>query len=282
MTATTYLDVWNLEVFFKGGSDSAELAEHIKVTGELIDLFKTKVHNWKPLNSAEDRVYLKELLSDFEIAGKKLRQAAAFVGCLQAQNTEDKKAYALEATVTGLSAAFQSALSAFDNLLSSINDEVWAQVLEDKYLSELTFSLTERRERAKEKLSIEEEALISALGVDGYHSWGQLYDLIVSKIKVSVEENGEVKQLSVGQAVNRFASSNRAVRKEVFKSWEKSWNEQADYLSKTLNHLSGFRLNVYQKRGWEDVLKEPLSINRMKKETLETMWAVISEKSSRL
>ena len=52
---------------------------------------------------------------------------------------------------------------------------------------------------------------------------------------------------------------------------------QADYLSKTLNHLSGFRLNVYKKRGWEDVLKEPLAINRMKNETLETMWAVISE-----
>ncbi len=277
MTSTTYSDVWNLEVFFKGGSDSAELDTHLKDTKDLIELFETKVKNWIPLNTVEDRIYLKELLLDFERAGKKLRQASAFVGCLQAQNTEDKKAYALEATVTGLSATFQSALSAFDNLLTSILDETWKQVLEDDYLAELTFSLSERRERAKDKLSIEEEALISALGVDGYHSWGQLYDLIVSKIKIPVEENGEVKKLSVGQASNKFSSSDREVRKAVFKSWENSWNEQADYLSKTLNHLSGFRLNVYKKRGWEDVLKEPLSINRMKKETLETMWAVISE-----
>ncbi|MEH7272551.1 M3 family oligoendopeptidase [Neobacillus vireti] len=277
MTAATYSDVWNLEVFFKGGSNSAELADHLKVTKELIEQFAIKVQNWNPINTSEDKVYLKELLSDFERAGKKLRQASAFVGCLQAQNTEDKKAYALEATVTGLSATFQSALSAFDNLLSSIHDEAWNQVLEDEYLKELTFSLSERRERAKDKLSIEEEGLISALGVDGYHSWGQLYDLIVSKIKIPVEENGEIKQLSIGQAANKFSSSDRNVRASVFKSWEKSWNEQADYLSKTLNHLSGFRLNVYKKRGWDDVLKEPLSINRMKKETLETMWTVISD-----
>jgi oligoendopeptidase F len=277
MTAITYSDVWNLDVFFKGGSDSAEFADHLQHTKELIELFETKVNNWTPLNTIEDNVYLKELLQDFEQAGKKLRQAGAFVGCLQAQNTEDKKAYALEATVTGLSAAFQSSLSAFDNLLSSIQDEAWAQILEVDDLAELAFSLSERREKAKDKLSIQEEALISALGIDGYHSWGQLYDLIVSKIKIPVEEDGIAKQLSVGQAANKFSSPDREVRKSVFKSWEKSWNEQADYLSKTLNHLSGFRLNVYQKRGWEDVLKEPLTINRMKKETLETMWAVISE-----
>ena len=33
MTSTTYSDVWNLEVFFKGGSDSAELADHLKDKG---------------------------------------------------------------------------------------------------------------------------------------------------------------------------------------------------------------------------------------------------------
>jgi oligoendopeptidase F len=282
MTATTYSDVWNLEVFFEGGSESPELADHLEHTGELIELFQTKINNWTPLNSAEDTVYLNEVLKDFELVGKKLRQAGAFVGCLQAQNTDDKKAYALEAKVTGLSAAFQTALSTFDNLLTTMNDEAWSLVLADDSLKELSFALTERRERAKDKLSKEEEAIISALGVDGYHSWGQLYDLIVGKIKIPYEENGEVKQLSVGQASNKFSSTDRNVRASVFKNWEQAWGEQADFLAKTLNHLSGFRLNVYKKRRWEEVLKEPLSINRMEKETLETMWAVISENKQAL
>ncbi|MFZ7945483.1 M3 family oligoendopeptidase [Neobacillus sp. 19] len=282
MTATTYSEVWNLDVFFKGGSESAELQEHLVQTEELIKHFEAKVNNWTPINSLEDGKYLQELLADLEKSAKKLIQAGAFAGCLLAQKTEDKKAYMLDAKITSLNAIFQSALGSLDNLLTSINDVVWQQLVAAEPLNELAFVLTESREKAKEKLSKEEEALISSLEVDGYHSWGQLYDLIVSKIKVSFTENGEEKLLSIGQAFNKFSSPDREMRSSVFKNWEKSWEEQADFLAKTLNHLSGFRLNVYKKRGWEDVLKEPLSINRMKKETLDTMWAVISENKQKL
>jgi oligoendopeptidase F len=277
MTATTYSDVWNLDVFFKGGSGSTEFAHHLEITAELIELFQTKVNKWVPENSLADQVCLKGLLADFEKAGKKLRQAAAFVSCLQAQNTADKEANNLAARVTSLSALFQTGLSSFDSLLTSIKDEVWEQLVAGDSLKEVSYALTERRERANDKLPKEEEALISALSVDGYHSWGQLYDLFVGKIRVPFKDGGEEKHLSVGQAFNKFSSPDRAVRAAIFGNWENAWGEQADYLAKTLNHLSGFRLNVYKKRGWEDVLKEPLSINRMKKETLDMMWAVISE-----
>lgn len=277
MSATGYSSVWNLDVFFKDGSESLEFANHLEQTAELIEIFQSKVNNWTPLNSPEDRVYLTKLLTDFEQAGKKLVQAGAFIECLHAQNTNDKKSATLRAKVTSLSAAFQIALGTFDNLLTTIQDEVWTELVEGDSLKVLSFVLTERREHANEKLSKEEEALISELSVDGYHSWGQLYDLIVGKVKVSFNENGVERQLSVGQAFNKFSNPNRTVRAAIFKNWEKAWNEQSDYLANTLNHLAGFRLGVYKKRGWEDVLKEPLSISRMKKETLETMWAVISE-----
>jgi oligoendopeptidase F len=282
MTATPYSDVWDLEIIFKGGSDSKEFADHLTLTSELIDLFQAKASSWTPLNTTEDSKFLQELLEDFEHAAKKLRQAGAFVGCLQAQNTEDKKAYNLEARVTSLSAAFQTALSRFDSLLTTINDDVWVQLLADEKLKVLSYILNERRDRAKDKLSKEEEAIISALGVDGYHSWGQLYDLIVGKIKIPFNENGKEKLLSVGQAFNKFSSPDREIRTAIFENWEKAWGDQADILAKTLNHLSGFRLSVYKKRGWEDVLKEPLSINRMEKRTLETMWTVISENKQML
>jgi oligoendopeptidase F len=273
----TYSDVWNLEVFFNGGSDSPEFAEHLIKTAELIESFQTKLNNWKSANSPKVSQYIYDLIANFEQTAKKLRQAGAFVGCLQAQNTDDKKVSSLKSKVTSLSAAFQTALSTFDDLLISIDDNSWIKLLEDSSLNELSFVLTERRERAQDKLSKEEEALINTLGIDGYHSWGQLYDLIVGKIKIPFIENGEEKQLSVGQAFNKFSSPDRNVRKSIFEKWENAWSEQADYLTKTLNHLSGFRLSVYEKRGWQDVLKEPLTISRMKKETLEAMWKVISE-----
>jgi oligoendopeptidase F len=271
--ANTYSDVWDLEVFFKGGSSSPEFADHLKAAGGQIEKFKKEVEGWEPVNQSNESAMLANLVGLFDGAAKKVRQAGAFVSCLHAQNTDDKKAGQLKATVTELSASLQTALTIFDQKLSSFSKDVWDELLQDGLLKELRFVLTERRERAAEKLSEKEESAINALSVDGYHGWGQMYDLLVGNTKVQYKEES----LSVGQAANKLSDADRSVRKEVFAAWEKAWGEKEDFYAKTLNHLAGFRLNVYKLRGWEDVLKEPLDINRMKKETLDAMWEVISD-----
>ncbi|MEH7343807.1 M3 family oligoendopeptidase [Bacillus sp. JJ1532] len=277
MTATIYSTIWDLDVFFKGGSSSEAFAQHLHTTEEKINEFGLQVHTWETTNSISDKTSLINLIESFQIATKKLREAGAFVSCLQAQKTSDKKAAEHRAKITGLSASFQNVLTVFDEKLTSYDSTVWEELLQEHGLSELSFVLTERRKTASEKLSKEEESLINALGVDGYHSWSQLYDLIVGKIKIPFQVDGEEKLLSVGQAANKFSNPDREIRKHIFEKWERAWQEQTDYLSKALNHLAGFRLNVYKQRGWEDVLKEPLAINRMDKETLDTMWDVISK-----
>jgi oligoendopeptidase F len=271
--ANTYSDVWDLEVFFKGGSSSPEFADHLKAAGEQIEKFKKEVEGWEPVNQSTESAMLANLVGLFDGAAKKVRQAGAFVSCLHAQNTDDKKAGQLKAKVTELSASLQTALTIFDQKLSSFSKDVWDELLQDELLKELRFVLTERRERAAEKLSEKEESAINALSVDGYHGWGQMYDLLVGNTKVQYKEES----LSVGQAANKLSDPDRSVRKEVFAAWEKAWGEKEDFYAKTLNHLAGFRLNVYKLRGWEDVLKEPLDINRMKKETIDAMWEVISD-----
>jgi oligoendopeptidase F len=273
MTATTYSAVWDLDVFFEGGSSSPEFQAHMAETEKKLNAFKEKVLQWETSTTEKNINTLCELLDEFQIIVKALRQEGAFVSCLQAQNTADKHASQLQSRVTGMSAAFQSILTEFDERLISFTDKEWTAILEDERLAILSFVLSERRDRAKEKLSKEEETLINDLGVDGYHSWGQMYDLIVGTIQIPFEE----KLLSVGQASNKFSSSDRQVRKTVFENWENAWGDKSDVLAKTLNHLAGFRLNVYKKRGWENTLKEPLDINRMSKKTLDTMWQVISD-----
>jgi oligoendopeptidase F len=277
MATALYSEVWDLDVFFEGGSSSKEFAVHIDETKALIEAFVALTESWQPSSAEQDQKILLDLIGKFEEATKKLRQAGAFVSCLEAQNMADSKASELRAAVTVLSAGFQNALTDFDEKLAGFSDQDWEQLLQAEGLSELEFVLTERRERAAEKLSKQEESLINALGIDGYHSWGQMYDVIVGKIRIPFSEKGQEQLLSVGQAANKFSSPDRSVRKNVFNEWENAWNKEQDYLAKTLNHLAGFRLNVYKMRGWEDVLKEPLEINRMKKETLDAMWDVISK-----
>src|SRR5699024_6878882 len=133
-------------------------------------------------------------------------------------------------------------------------------------LQEVAFVLNEYRSRAKKKLSVEQENLINDLGVDGYQGWSQMYDTIVSKMTIDLEENGEVNTYSVGQAANQLNDPDRNVRKTVFNKLEKAWEEQADLFAQTLNHLAGFRLETYKHRNWNELLQEPLELNRMKQE----------------
>src|SRR5581483_5373451 len=135
------------------------------------------------------------------------------------------------------------------------------------------FILEERRKRTKMKLPCEKEDLITQLAVDGYHSWGELYPLLVSEIRV--ESDGQ--SLSFGQAENKLTDPNPKVRQETFTKLEEAWKVKGALFSQVLNHLSGYRLQVYKQRGWSDPLQEPLFENRMSKETLEAMWNAVGE-----
>lgn len=69
---------------------------------------------------------------------------------------------------------------------------------------------------------------------------------------------------------------NKQVRKEAFRALENTWAEQEDTMARILNHITGFRIQVDQKRGALNCLEQPLKDNRMKEETLQAMWRVIS------
>lgn len=276
MATNTYAITWDLDVFFEGGSHSQEFISHLNNIKNLLDQFEAKVEKWD-IPQSSDAQNLSELLDMFQETGQNMRQAGAFVSCLQAQDTKDTKANELKGMVTALSSRFSTILTGLDEKLSKIDDPVWEGILQQEPLKDLAFVLNERRRLASEKLSKEQEALINKLSIDGYHGWGELYDTIVGKISIPFEENGKETLLSVGQASNKFSSRERETRKHIFREWEQAWDEQADLLAATLNHLSGFRLSVYEQRGWDHILKEALTYNRMKKETLDVMWQVISD-----
>ncbi|KML08117.1 M3 family oligoendopeptidase [Rossellomorea marisflavi] len=269
----TYSEVWDLDVFFEGGSGSAEFRAHLEKLKEMKRRFEENAVAFYPPQTGEDAALVWKLIDEAKDVMMNLRQAGAFVSCLEAQDMHDRKANALRGEVTTISADFSSVFTKFQQQLSECSEQVWAELLKHEGLKEIAFVLEEWRQKAKDKLSSEEESLIGALAVDGYHGWGQMYDTIVGTM--TIEHDG--KSYSVGQANNLLSHPDDNTRKAVFEKLEKAWGEKEELFAKTLNHLSGFRLNVYKKRGWEEILKEPLEYNRMKQETLDAMWGAISK-----
>ncbi|WNF35125.1 M3 family oligoendopeptidase [Bacillaceae bacterium IKA-2] len=269
--------VWDLESIFPDGSKSVEFQTFLETLKDDLEGLYSDIEAKKEVSVETMTNWILEVQ---ELA-KKTRHAGAFLSCLSAQNLKDVKAGQLLGQVRQLGTILEASLTNIDDHLLKMSEDQWQTLLEQDVFIEVTYPITERKMRAKEKLSPREEKLIQKLSVDGYSAWGQLYDTIVGRMKISVEENGEIEELSVGQASNKMNSGNRETRAQVFHEWEKAWEGEADLCADTLNHLAGFRLQVYAERGWDNVLKEPLEINRMSEETLNVMWKVIGDNKAK-
>lgn len=272
----TYNPTWDLDVIFPGGSDSEAFRTYLKEIEKDKETFSAEVEAFTPEGGNVEAEQLMGVVNELESVMKKLREASAFISCLSAQDVTDEKASLLVGKRSELRAELDAIMSKFVQKLVAIEDTTWVTLLQHDGLTELSFVLNEYREQAKELLTVEQEVLINDLGVDGYHGWSQMYDTIVGKMTVEVEEDNKVKSLSVGQASNKLGHPDRKVRKAVFDKLGEAWKQQSALFGQTLNHLAGFRLQTYKHRNWKSVLKEPLAINRMKQETLDAMWTAIS------
>lgn len=265
---------WDMDAIYPGGSASEAFAQELAGMESGI----ARLNELLKKEEGQNVQSIKEMTNIAQEVLLSLRQSDSFVGCLIAQNVRDQAAVGLNDRVKTISAKYSAAMTRYDNVLRGIPDAEWETLLQDETLSAIAFNLSERREQAKLKMAPELEALAGDLAIDGYHGWGDNYNVIVSRAEFHVEEaSGEKKVLSAGQMSNRLSSSDRAVRQEAFAEWERVWSSLTDLSSDTLNRIAGFRLKLYENRGWDSVLQEPLAINRMSVATLDAMWGAIEE-----
>lgn len=268
---------WELDSLFPGGSSSTEFAQFLAELESDIGMLSDQVKGAQAPQDAEATRELDGVIELLQSCTARLIQASEFTGCLGAQNQQDKGAVRLSGAVAALSAKFQGVSSSFENVLRQTDDAVWKQWMERPEIAPLSFVLSESRDQAREKMSPELESLALELAVDGYHGWSEHYETIVSSIAIPFEDEEGKKTLSAGQAFNKLHVNDNAARKEMFAKWEQAWEGVADYCADTLNHLAGFRLKLYGARGWDDVLKEPLMINRMTADSMNMMWETIGK-----
>ena len=218
LTTKTYAEVWDLDVFFKGGSSSPELREHLNALTGKLDAFEKTLSTFEVPTGESDAAKISSIIEETKQVAENLSQAGAVVGCYLAQDTTDKQANLLQGEIGSLGARFSSSMLVVQQQLSKTEETVWTALMKDEQLKEFAFVLNEWRDEAKELLSEKEEDMITALGVDGYHGWGQLYDLLVGDVKVRVTVDGEEKEFSVGQASNLSSHPDAQVRKESFEA----------------------------------------------------------------
>ncbi len=265
---------WDLESIFPGGSDSSELKASLNKSEEGIDALREYVATLDVNLSVEE---LRELLKRIQEVSMGLVESSAFVGCLTAQNVRDVKALLLQGNLGQIGARLGVVSTAIEHLYVTIPEERWAALFTAEELAPYSFILNEQREMARFKMPREQEALAADLAVDGYHAWSRLYNMVVGRMEIDVEVEGKREKLSVGQATNLLSHPDPMLRRAAFTEIEAAFSKEAELCASALNHLAGFRLNLYKNRDWEDILWEPLQGNRMQRSTLDAMWQAVEK-----
>src|SRR5699024_2558919 len=165
--------------------------------------------------SANDAEQLLDILHQMTDVSKHLRQAGVVVGCYLADDTTDKEALLLLGEINSLNAIYTPVALKFHQTLAMIEDAVWEALLATAQLREYESILNKCRDKVSLKLTKSEENTITALSIDEYEAWRNLYNQLVSDIQVEIEVDGEKKQLSVGQASNLSSHPDARIRKEA-------------------------------------------------------------------
>ena len=94
------------------------------------------------------------------------------------------------------------------------------------------------------KAVLEQRPLALDLSVNGLHAWNKLYDKMAADLEVDFVENGETKQMSLGQLHTKMAEPDRDLRRQAFEKLDEAWDSRASRI------------------GWPRISFSPTSRNR--------------------
>ncbi|WP_404428629.1 M3 family oligoendopeptidase [Sutcliffiella horikoshii] len=274
---TKYSHNWNLDNLYPDGSDSSQFRDHIKHIEIKMCNLEDELNHFNTPQEISESSKVADIIDTIGYIRINLSQANSYITCLLAQNPKDQNAPTLKGKTSSINARFEATLKKLQKILLRTDHQLWEDILDTPDLHSYNFILNEWRKKADMHLPHDEESLVADLMVDGYHAWGEFYHSLIGSIKVNIQIDGERKELSVGQAINLRSHPDEEVRKKSFYALEEIWKEKEEQFAKILNHIAGFRLQVYKKRRLENILEEPLIENRIKEETLNAMWRAVSK-----
>lgn len=268
--------VWDLKSYFEdfNSPDMKDFkAEIKKLTDELQALSSAARTLDKTNQNAWEELFLK-----YENLFKMLSHYSSYIGCLASADADNEDYSGASAELDEIIAQFSKVEINFKTALKSCDDKSFEMFCKREKLSEIAFNLNEMRTEAQKTMSKELETLATELGVNGFSSWGRLYDKITGKLTFEmVWPNGEVKNTPISQCRSLMQDSDRKVRKSAFDNGNKAWQSVEDICAAALNSIAGTRLYLNEKRNINHFLDVALFQSRISRKTMDAMFEAIAE-----
>jgi len=228
----------------------------------------------------QDTDSLLEIIDQFQYAWLSWEQLDDYAICAYAENVTDQSTIALMDESTVLKAKLVSLQIELDQTFAEFPEEAWEEFIASDRVQALSFYLNERRQMVKDRLPVELERLIGALSVNGLSGWDQQHELMLTKLRVPIEIDGEKQMVTIGRALNETVNGkDRDSRKRAAEAIAETCKAEADVFAVILNRVAGSRLDIYKQRGWDNKLNEMLEQNRIQEASITAMLTAIDGNS---
>lgn len=269
---------WDLNTLYSSTGETSQLKN---VMDQLTNKIETLTKTLGKLNEADlrnDSQPLLDFLKDIQMTISTSEEVDDFLICKYAENVKDLDVQNLLAESAVIKSKFGSIQIDLDQTLASFDEQFWHSFIAKKEVKPIAFYLEERRKSVKDLLPLEMEKMISTLSVNGFKGWEEHHEQLLTQLKIPLHVEGEVTMVSIGYALNQAMNSNeRLERQHAAHAIKQVCELNVENFASVLNRIAGFRLDVYQHRGWQNLLIESVKQNRIQEESIHTMVSTIKQ-----
>ena len=259
---------WSLDAFYLGTDDPA-LERDMALLEKRIGDFKNAV---AALSAEDARACLKKTVAIEEDIALLARKLGGYFSLRRSAHSPDPEGAKYSTRMQNLMTTQTKESVIFQKFIGSIED-IDAVISGDEMLEAYRFRFSQIKKNASHKLSDEAEDVFARMNISGGRAWGDLVAYLTAN--VAVDYKGEKTSLS---AVRGLAESDDAEeRKSAYEAELACYDKVRDSIAFALNSIKAQVNTEAELRGYENPLAMTLEQSRMKKETLDAMFAAMRE-----
>ncbi|MFM5125887.1 M3 family oligoendopeptidase [Aeromonas veronii] len=246
-----YQQQWNNDHIYPG-LDSTELEADMRAARHALEELTSYMAGLDGVR--DDDAALLDFLREVRLRARDIRHigwnVAILAACRGSQDARDPQAKLLASRARALNADLFKTLAPVEDLMLALPEEEFAALMVDPLLGEEAYRLRHERRLQDQRLPVEAEQLVIGLGTDGLHAWGNLYNDLVGKIRLTIDG----REMGLAEASNLLSSPVRALRLEAFDAISAGWEDEQETVAAILNAINGWRLELARQRGKTCVL----------------------------
>lgn len=265
---------------------SNEFARDLVLVDQLIQQIEELARALLPLPDspprASEAVTLLRTHSEYEEQARTLlANLITYVDCERSIDGRNSEAVRTHSLLAKRLAKLNSAVARAQLFLVHAPEALINEYLDHPRTRAQEFLLAENRKLAATRLSESEETLFEQMRPHGIDAWGNLYSQISTGLRCTLESpDGKLETVGLAEATGVLRESSEPRRRSAWYGIQAAWKTHEESCAAILNGLAGWRLEEYQRRARgqkSDFLAKPIHRARIKRETLDTMMAVVGE-----